>query len=114
MSRFHTLPRGRSLLKDERGSITILAALLMSMLLGFGALSVDVAHGYNVKERLQSAADASALAAAQALPDTSAASTKAVSIAAQNVPSTYGTVVAAADVTFGTYDPSTQAFTAGG
>jgi Flp pilus assembly protein TadG len=47
--------------------------LLLSVLLGFSALVVDVGLLYAEKAKLQNAADAAALAGAQALPDTAAA-----------------------------------------
>jgi hypothetical protein len=101
-------------LRDERGTFAVLGAMMISMLLGAGALGIDVSYGWWVKSKLQAAADAAALAAAQNLPDTAAASSAAVSIAPQNVNANFGTVVAASDVQIGTYDPSTGVFTAGG
>ena len=52
-------------LKDERGAVSVVVALLMIPLLGFAALSVDVAHLSLVRQQLQSGADAAALAVAQ-------------------------------------------------
>jgi Flp pilus assembly protein TadG len=103
----------RRLLEDERGSVAILVALLISALLGFGALAVDYSHSSYVKVKLQSAADAAALAAVQALPDTAAATAAALDLAGKNVPGDYGTVTRSADVVFGAYDLASGTFSAG-
>lgn len=52
-------------LKDERGAVSILVALLMVMLLGFAAIAVDVSAAYAKKQRLQNGVDAAALSVAQ-------------------------------------------------
>lgn len=52
-------------LTDERGAVSTVVALLMIPLLGFAALSVDVAHLYLVRQQLQSGTDAAAFAVAQ-------------------------------------------------
>lgn len=49
---------------DERGAVTILVALMMVILLGMGALAIDVGAMYAEKAQLQNGADASALAIA--------------------------------------------------
>jgi Flp pilus assembly protein TadG len=57
--------RLRRRLRDERGAAAVVLALLMVPLLGFTALAVDVGAVYAEKARLQTAADAAALAVAQ-------------------------------------------------
>jgi len=57
----------RSMLQGERGSITILMALLLPVFLGFAALVVDLGLGYTNRRALQNAADAAALASAGVL-----------------------------------------------
>lgn len=52
-------------LNGERGAVSVMVALLMIPLLGFAALSVDVAAIYADKQQLQTGADAGALAIAQ-------------------------------------------------
>ncbi len=59
--------RWRALAADESGSIAIIAAILMVMLLSFCALALDIGHLVSVKAELQKAADAGALAGARAL-----------------------------------------------
>src|SRR5215213_5470433 len=109
-----TLATHRSFRADDRGAMAPLMAVLFTLLAGFGALAIDVAHGYRIKAQLSSAADAGSLAGAQQLPDTTAARTKGVALAAANAPSNFGTVTQAADVVVGYYDRSADTFTAGG
>lgn len=54
--------------RRDDGAIAVIAALLLVVLLGFGALAVDVGSFYWTKRRLQAATDAAALAATYALP----------------------------------------------
>lgn len=54
----------RSAFKDKRGSVTVMFAGGLSMLVAVSALAIDTASFYNDKRRLQAAADAAALAAA--------------------------------------------------
>jgi len=55
----------RRLRRDERGAAAVVLSLLMVPMLGFTALAVDVGAVYAEKARLQTAADAAALAVAQ-------------------------------------------------
>ena len=52
---------------DERGVVLILVALSVTMLMIWAALVIDGSQGYNTRRRMQNAADASAMAGAQAL-----------------------------------------------
>ncbi|HEX2561501.1 Tad domain-containing protein [Phenylobacterium sp.] len=52
------------LLRDERGGLALWAGLTAPVLVGFGALSVDVARMYNLDADLQTAADSLARAGA--------------------------------------------------
>jgi len=52
-------------LKDERGVVAVLLALLMVPLTAFAALAIDVAAMHAEKQQLQAGADAAALAIAQ-------------------------------------------------
>lgn len=101
----------RQLLGDEGGAIAVAVALLMPVLIGVGAFAVDISHTRLVQNRLQSAADAGALAGVQLLGDQPAARNRAVAYALANVPDGFGGVTAAADVTFGSYDPADGDFT---
>ncbi len=57
----------------EAGSVIVIVALLLTVLLGACALVLDIGAAYVQQEKLQNAVDAAALAAAQELPDTNSA-----------------------------------------
>lgn len=52
-------------LRDERGAIAVVVAVLMVVILGFAAISLDVAKLYSERAQLQNGADAVALMVAQ-------------------------------------------------
>ncbi len=53
--------------EEQSGAIAIIIAIMISVLIGFTAIAVDVGYLYEVRRQLQSAADAAALAGAQEL-----------------------------------------------
>lgn len=55
----------RSLHFGERGAVSVVVALLLVALLGFGAIAVDVGMLYSERTQLQNASDAAALMVAQ-------------------------------------------------
>ena len=65
------------LVSREDGAVFIVAALMMTVLLGFSALVIDMGSLYLEKSSLQNALDAAALAGAQSLPATADATAKA-------------------------------------
>jgi Flp pilus assembly protein TadG len=54
---------------DERGSVVVLVALMIVVILGMAAFAVDLGRWWVVKHQEQSAVDAAALAGAHDLPD---------------------------------------------
>jgi Flp pilus assembly protein TadG len=62
-------------------------------LLGTGAIVMDVGFAWYAKRQVQASVDAAALAGAQALPDTSAATTLVADYAAKNTPANLTNVV---------------------
>lgn len=72
------------MLKNEDGAVSVLFALSMAFLLGFAALSADVAMVHLKKAEMQNAADAGALAGAQDLPNAGNAISKAKDFAELN------------------------------
>lgn len=74
----------------ERGAVAVLIALLLVVLLGFGAIAIDVGNFYATKAKLQNGADAAALAIAQdcstrgTILCTTAAAGKALQLAKAN------------------------------
>jgi hypothetical protein len=59
--------RNLNIFRNESGSVAIVVALLVTLLMAFAALAIDIGHLGTVKCELQKAADASALAGARAL-----------------------------------------------
>jgi Flp pilus assembly protein TadG len=57
--------RARTRLSGERGATAVVVALLLVPLLGFAAIAVDIGAVYAERARLQTAADAAALAVAR-------------------------------------------------
>jgi Flp pilus assembly protein TadG len=53
--------------KNESGAVAVYVAIVIVVLLGFGALALDMAHIVSVKRELAKAAEAGALAGARAL-----------------------------------------------
>lgn len=82
----HTAPS----VADERGAVLVFAALVLTALLGFAALVIDIANATQVRRQAQNTADAAALAAAQDLPDAS----KVVATAKAYATTNLGTAVA--------------------
>lgn len=56
--------RLRSLLRSEQGTVAVFAAFIMTILIGFAAIAVDVGSIHYDSRRLQGAADLAAIAAA--------------------------------------------------
>lgn len=52
-------------LNNDRGAVAVIVAILMVPLLGFAAISIDIAATYSERQQLQTGADAAALAIAQ-------------------------------------------------
>lgn len=52
----------KKLMKNEDGAVVIIVALMMTVLMGFAALAIDIGFMYNQRRALQNAADAGALA----------------------------------------------------
>jgi Flp pilus assembly protein TadG len=63
----------RRLGREERGGVLVLVAVLAVAFLAIASFVVDYGRIMNAQKELQAAADAAALAAAQDLPDSSAA-----------------------------------------
>lgn len=55
--------------RDDSGAIAVIAAILITVLVGFAALAVDVGYLMTARRQLQTAADAAALAGCRVLAD---------------------------------------------
>ncbi len=76
-----SLHRVRQIARDRRGGVAVVFALVVPVLLGFAGVAVDYATWTNQAARLQSAADAAALAAARELSLSSADEARVKAIA---------------------------------
>jgi Flp pilus assembly protein TadG len=83
--------------RSASGQATIMTVLFLVVLLALAAAVIDVGAWFRADRRLQAAADASVLAAAQGLPNTGTAATLAAQYAAKN-----GETLGAGGVTFST------------
>lgn len=110
-----------SMMIDRRGAVAVLAAMMLSVLAGIGALGLNQAglHGHGLRQRHTT--DAAALAAAQTIPtfytsgtdSTTNIVSAAQTISTANMPTaTYGTIVPAGNVVLGNWNASTKTFTA--
>ncbi|MDE1941849.1 MAG: hypothetical protein KGI47_01730 [Betaproteobacteria bacterium] len=70
-------------MNSQSGSITLVFASVLAVLLGFLALAIDLSRLYLARSTLQGAADAAALAGARELDGTVAGSVNAVFVAQQ-------------------------------
>ena len=105
-------PKMRNFAADERGMITVMAAVSFVVVMGMGALAIDLSHSWAIKSKMEATTDAASLAGAQQLPNTSAVTPKALDLAARNTPSNYGTLVTSSDVLIGNANATTKTFTA--
>lgn len=60
--------RLRNLRRDDTGTVLLMVAFMMTVLLGLSALSIDVGHAYFSERQLQASTDSAVLAAARAVP----------------------------------------------
>ncbi len=108
------------LLLARRGTVTILATIMLPVFIGFGLLTVGTGYLYYRKLLLTQTVSAATLAAASNLTtyytsgtnSTAAIVSAAQTFALANEPSaTYGTVVPTADVVVGNWNSATSTFT---
>ncbi|MER2266264.1 pilus assembly protein TadG-related protein [Methylobacterium oxalidis] len=102
----------RRLVRDERGSITVVFALTAPVLFGMGAVAIDLSVLRYNNMRLQMAADAGALAAVYHLANATKAVQTGVTIANLNAPANAGQVTFSSDVELGIYDAASRTFRA--
>jgi hypothetical protein len=76
---------------NQRGQSMVLSLVFLTVLMGMSALVLDVGSWYRAHRSAQSTADASALAAAQGLPDTAEATALANEYAGKNAGTVPGT-----------------------
>jgi Flp pilus assembly protein TadG len=96
--------RPRSLLRDARGTIAVYVAISTPVLLGIGAISLDLTRIMSVNTDLQSAADAAAMSGADELDRFSGARDRAKATAKDAVANLQTFATGAAEVTISTAD----------
>jgi Flp pilus assembly protein TadG len=107
--------RIRGLVASRRGAAAVVFALATPMLIGATGFAVDGGLMYIAQSRLQTAADAAALAGAKELEDNAGgAATRAIALATSNSPANAGNTLVAQDIVTGTWDPASRTFTPGG
>jgi Flp pilus assembly protein TadG len=90
--------------RDRRAATAVSFALMLPLLVSGMGLAVDYSNYRLVQSRLQTAADVAALSAvADSKANASTKVSTAISYVAGNIPTDYGNVTTAADVTLGTY-----------
>ncbi len=94
-------------LRDDRGAVLPILAVVVIAAVSGAALAVDLARAQVLRQQLQLTADAAALAAAINLPDIDAARDAARRYAKRNMPD-HADVIAADDVEFGHWNPHTR------
>lgn len=110
--------------ENQRGATLVLVALLLFVFLGVAALAIDIGHIVVVRNELQNAADAGALAGAADLyfPNpppagqtpgclNTGASTTAATTATSNLSAKVAVEVNGGDVVVGNWNPTTNTFT---
>jgi Flp pilus assembly protein TadG len=101
--------------RDDAGVVMIVLALSIPIIFGAAAVSVDIGQLMYIEAELQSAADAAALAATEALDDEDEAKSLAVTYAELNMPvSANGNILDSDDVILGNWDEDTDEFTTDG
>lgn len=100
------------IVRNDRGAVAVIVAIVLPVLLGVAALAVDVSLYRVMQNKMQSAADAGALAGVKTLDEQAAVVAQAIAMVMLNVPESYGAVTMADDVELGIYDPETRSFVA--
>lgn len=100
----------------RRGAVILLTALMIVFILAMVAFSLDMGYILVVRNRLQVAADAAALAGAANIGNQTAARTAAKAIASQNIAGSASDMVSLADsdILFGNWSAATRSFTLNG
>ncbi len=98
----------------RRGTVLVMAACLMSVVLIVGACAIDMGFLSRIQTQAQAAADAAALAGARGLPISAAqVLSYAQDAASRNTANGQAVTLNASDVVLGTWNANTRTFTAG-
>jgi Flp pilus assembly protein TadG len=96
----------------ERGSVAIVTAMMLPVLLGFAALAVDVGFLWASKAQLETAVEAAALACQYGLSsDTTTATNYGIQYAGYNTVMGTALTLSSPNFTFGNWNATTKTFT---
>ena len=101
-------------IRDEAGSISIMAVTWIPVTLAIGGLALDTSNAMRVSTQLQAVADAGAHAALYARDREDQATARAAArsiVEASLPPAAHGNTLRDSDIVFGTWDPETETFT---
>jgi hypothetical protein len=97
--------RCKGFLREQDGAIAAISAVLLIVILGFGAFAIDMSYAYSTRNLLQVTASSAALAAAPELPNQAQAIAKAMEYVEDIMPAAnHGTVLVNSDVHFLNWD----------
>ncbi|HIF31016.1 MAG TPA: hypothetical protein EYQ75_04980 [Planctomycetaceae bacterium] len=105
--------------KRRNGSVLVISLAAIIMMCFLASMTVDLGYLHSCKSRMQSAADAAALAAVMRIGNDNSQESRldaqawAIGFANYNLPD-LGDVLVSSDVTFGTWNPLNETFTSGG
>ncbi len=103
-----------SFLRDQRGTTLPLAGVMVLLGIGVASLAVDMGYLYTMRSKVQTTADAAALAGAGQIPNIQNIREEAISLARQNLPEAEnGAVVTKDNVTHGNWNSSTRTYVQG-
>ena len=109
------VPPALRFLRDERGTTLPLAGVMVLLGVGVASLAIDMGYLYTMRGKVQTTADAAALAGAGQIPNMNNIREAAIDLARQNLPEdANGAVVTQANVTHGNWNSSTRTYTQGG
>ena len=109
-----TIPSPLKFLRDERGMIMPLVGVMVILGIGVASLAIDMGYLYTIRSKVQTTADAAALAGAGQLPNINNIREQAISLARKNLPEdANGEVVTEANVTHGNWNSGTRTYVKG-
>ncbi len=109
------VPPALRFLRDERGMIMPMAGVMVLLGVGFASLAIDMGYLYYLRGKVQTTADAAALAGAGQIPNMSNIREEAIDLARKNLPEDEnGAVVTEANITMGNWNGSTRVYTRSG
>ena len=109
------IPSPLKFLRDERGMIMPLVGVMVLLGVGFASLAIDMGYLYYLRGKVQTTADAAALAGAGQIPNMSDIREQAIGLARKNLPEDEnGEVVSEANITMGNWNGSTRVYTRSG